>query len=66
MEFTIKLSLEETNLVLGALSKLSYEASSGLIESIKGQANSQIAAAQVKEKEAEKKAGKRTEELTPA
>lgn len=66
MEFTIKLSLEEANLVLGALSKLSYEASAGLIEKIKGQATSQMAEAQVKEKEAEKKVGKKEKALTPA
>jgi proline dehydrogenase len=58
MDFSIKLTLEETNLVLGALSKLSYEVAAPLIDKVKGQATSQMAEAQVKEKEAK--------ELTPA
>lgn len=58
MELSIAFSIEEVNLVLGALSKLPYEVSYALIDKVKAQATSQIAASQVKDKE--------VKELTPA
>lgn len=60
MELSIKLSVEETNLVLGALSKLPYDVSVSLIDKIKAQATAQIVESQAEktDKKSEKKLSK--------